>query len=113
MSVPPVDKIDEVPNNIWEVLFQGFPSPEILYILDILAMDEHAIMTKVKARSRVCVIEADSTMLAWRLCDPCDVGWTVVPWHHAAYPENECTSNISVKLCTHNLPCCTVATLSC
>jgi len=54
MSVPPVDKIDEVSNNNWEVLFQDFPNPEILYILGILAMDEHAIMTKVKARSRVC-----------------------------------------------------------
>jgi len=43
MSVPPVDKIDEVPDNLWDVLFQGFLSPELLRRLDIPVMDEGAI----------------------------------------------------------------------
>lgn len=43
MSMPPVDKIDEVPDNLWDVLFQGFLSPELLRRLDIPVMDEGAI----------------------------------------------------------------------
>ena len=43
MSVPPVDKIHEVPDDVWDVLFQGFLSPELLRGLDIPVMDERAI----------------------------------------------------------------------
>ena len=43
MSVPPVDKIHEVPNDVWDVLFWGFLSPELLRGLDIPVMDERAI----------------------------------------------------------------------
>ena len=43
MSVPPVDKIDEDPHDVWDVLFQGFLSPELLRWLDIPVMDERAI----------------------------------------------------------------------
>ena len=43
MSVPPIHKIDEVPDDVWDVLFQGFLSPELLHRLDILVMDEGAI----------------------------------------------------------------------
>ena len=43
MSMPPVDKIDEVPDNLWDVLFQGFLSPELLRRLDTPVMDEGAI----------------------------------------------------------------------
>ena len=43
MSMPPVDKIDEVPDDVWDLLFQGFLSPELLCRLDIPVMDERAI----------------------------------------------------------------------
>ena len=43
MSVPPVDKIHEVPDDVWDVLFQDFLSPELLHGLDIPMMDERAI----------------------------------------------------------------------
>ena len=43
MSVPPIHKIDKVPDAVWDVLFQGFLSPELLRRLDILVMDEGAI----------------------------------------------------------------------
>ena len=43
MSVPPVDKIDEVPDDMWDVLFHGFLSPELLRGLDIPVMDKRAI----------------------------------------------------------------------
>ena len=43
MSVPPVDKIDKVPNDVWDVLFQNFLSPELLHRLDTPVMDEGAI----------------------------------------------------------------------
>ena len=43
MSMPPVDKIDKVPDDMWDILFQGFLSPELLRRLDILVMDERAI----------------------------------------------------------------------
>ena len=41
--MPPVDKIDEVADDVWDVLFQGFLSPELLRRLDIPVMDERAI----------------------------------------------------------------------
>ena len=40
---PHVDKIHEVPNDVWDVLFQGFLSQELLRGLDIPALDERAI----------------------------------------------------------------------
>ena len=44
MSVPPVDKIHEVPDDVWDILLQGFLSPELLRGLDIpVLMDERAI----------------------------------------------------------------------
>ena len=43
MSVPPVDKTDEVPNDVWDVLFQDFLTPELLRRLDTPMMDEGAI----------------------------------------------------------------------
>ena len=43
--MPPVDKIheDEVPDDVWDVVFQGFLSQELLRGLDIPMMDERAI----------------------------------------------------------------------
>ena len=41
--MPPIDKIDEVPDDMWDVLFQGFLSPELLRGLDIPVMDKRAI----------------------------------------------------------------------
>ena len=41
--MPPVDKIHEVPDDVWDVLLQGFLSPELLCGLDIPVMDERAI----------------------------------------------------------------------
>ena len=38
--MPPVDK---VPNDVWDVPFQGFLSLELLHRLDIPVMDEGAI----------------------------------------------------------------------
>ena len=43
MSMPPVDKIDEVLHDVWDVVFQGFLSPELLRGLDVPVMDERAI----------------------------------------------------------------------
>ena len=43
MSMPPVDKIDEVPDNSWDILFQCFLSQKFLHRLDIPVMDEGAI----------------------------------------------------------------------
>ena len=43
MSVPPVYKIHEVPDDVWGVLFQGFLSPELLRGLDIPVIDERAM----------------------------------------------------------------------
>ena len=43
MSVPPVDKIDEVPDDMWEVLFQDFLSPEVLRGIDVPVMNEAVI----------------------------------------------------------------------
>ena len=43
MSVPPVDNRDEVPDNVWDVLFQGFLSPELLRRLDIPVTDERVV----------------------------------------------------------------------
>ena len=40
MSVPPVDKIHEVPDDVWD---EHFLSPELLRGLDIPMMDERAI----------------------------------------------------------------------
>ena len=41
--MPPVDKIHEVPDDVWDVVFQGFLSQELLRGLDIPVMDERAI----------------------------------------------------------------------
>ena len=43
MSVPPVDKIHEVPEDVWDLLFQGFLSPEPLRGLNIPVKDKRAI----------------------------------------------------------------------
>ena len=43
MSVPPVDNTDKVPDDVWDVLFQSFLSPELLCGLDIPVTDEKAI----------------------------------------------------------------------
>ena len=41
--MPPIDKIHEVPEDTWDILFQGFLSPEPLRRLDIPVMDERVI----------------------------------------------------------------------
>ena len=41
--MPPVDKIHEVPDDVWGVLFRGFLSPELLRRPDIPVMDKRAI----------------------------------------------------------------------
>ena len=41
--MPPVDKIHEVPDDVWDVVFQGFLSQELLCGLDIPVMNERAI----------------------------------------------------------------------
>ena len=41
--MPPVDKIHEVPDDVWDVVFQGFLSQELLRGLDIPVMDERVI----------------------------------------------------------------------
>ena len=46
ISVPPVDKIHKVPDDVWDVFFQGFSSclsPELLHRLDVPMMDERTI----------------------------------------------------------------------
>ena len=43
MSLPPVDKIDDVPDNMWEVLFQDFLSSEFLRGIDVPVMNEAVI----------------------------------------------------------------------
>ena len=43
MSMPPINKIDEVPDDMWDMLFQDFLSPELLHRLDTPVMDEGAI----------------------------------------------------------------------
>ena len=43
MSVLPVDKIDKVPDDVWDVLFRDFLSPELLHRLDTPVMDKGAI----------------------------------------------------------------------
>ena len=41
--MPPVDKIHEVLDDVWDVVFEGFLSQELLRRLDIPMMDERAI----------------------------------------------------------------------
>ena len=41
--MPPVDNRDEVPDDMWDVPFQGFLSPELLCGLDIPVTDERAV----------------------------------------------------------------------
>ena len=41
--MPPIDKIHEVPEDTWDILFQGFLSPEPLRGLDIPVMDKRAM----------------------------------------------------------------------
>ena len=43
MSMPLVDKIDKVLHDVWDVVFQGFLSPELLRGLDIPVIDERRI----------------------------------------------------------------------
>ena len=41
--MPPVDKIDEVPDDVWEVLFHDLLSPEVLRRIDVPVMNEAAV----------------------------------------------------------------------
>ena len=43
MSVPLVDKIHKVPDDVQDILFEGFLSPEPLRELDTPMMEERAI----------------------------------------------------------------------
>lgn len=77
MSVPPTDKIDEVPDNVWEVLSQDFLNQEIVCGLDIgvtnmlywLWLDLSQIQLYYVDLGVITVVEVGSTTSTWNLCD--------------------------------------------